>query len=64
MSKETTKRYQRSYSVVFKMKVVDEIENGCLSQGEAQRLYHISSISTIQGWIKKYGMNANSDTKD
>ncbi len=36
MSKETTKRYQRSYSVVFKMKVVDEIENGYLTQGETQ----------------------------
>ncbi|MDP8232388.1 MAG: helix-turn-helix domain-containing protein [Candidatus Zophobacter franzmannii] len=58
MSDEKEKRIQRNYSVVFKMKVVDEIENGYLTQGEAQRLYHISSISTIQGWIKKYGMNA------
>ena len=57
MSEKKEGRILKNYSVVFKMKVVDEIENGLLTLGEAQQLYRISSKSTIQGRIKKYGMN-------
>jgi len=45
-----------TYSEVFKMKVVDEIEQGYLTQAEASRLYNTSD-SNISRWITEYGMN-------
>jgi|SRR5690554_597253 len=52
----------RNYSVAFKMKLVDEIENGILTQTEACKLYSISG-STLWGWVKKYGINEQIDKK-
>jgi transposase-like protein len=45
-----------TYSEVFKMKIVDEIEQGYLTQAEASRLYNTSD-SNISRWIVEYGMN-------
>lgn len=44
------------------MKLVDEIENGILTQTEACKLYSISG-STLWGWVKKYGINEQIDKK-
>jgi transposase-like protein len=46
-----------SYSVCFKMRVVNEVENGFLTINEACKLYKIGGNGTIQQWIKKYGIN-------
>lgn len=59
--KNVRKNY-RSYSIAFKMKLVDEIENGILSQNEACKMYKISS-STLSGWVTKYGINEQIDKK-
>ena len=61
MNGDEEKRVLRSYSVVFKMKIVDEVENGYLTIREAQKLYKIPSTGTIRGWIKKYGMSQKID---
>lgn len=47
----------RNYSVAFKMKVVEEVENGLISVCGAQKLYRIAGNGTIGEWIKKYGIN-------
>lgn len=47
---------QLNYSEIFKMKVVDEIEQGYLTQAEASRLYNIAD-SNISRWVLNYGMN-------
>ena len=62
--KNGTKRTNsyKTYSVAFKMKIVDEIENGILTQSEACKLYKISD-STLNGWVKKYGVNERIDKK-
>ena len=62
--KNGTKRTNsyKTYSIAFKMKIVDEIENGILSQFEAGKLYKISD-STLNSWVKKYGVNERIDKK-
>ena len=45
------------YSLVFKQKVVSEIESGELSIEEAHRLYDIRGHETIRNWIRKFGKN-------
>lgn len=45
------------YSVAFKMKVVEEVENGLISAVEARKLYGIAGKSTIAEWVERYGMN-------
>ena len=47
----------RNYSVAFKMKVVEEVENGLISVCSAQKLYRIAGNNTIGEWVKKYGIN-------
>ena len=44
------------------MKLVDEIENGILTQTEAGKLHSISG-STLWGWVKKYRINKTIDEK-
>lgn len=46
-----------SYSVAFKMKVVEEVENGLISANEARKLYNIGGKDTISQWVERYGMN-------
>lgn len=50
-------KVSRNYSVAFKMKVVEEVENGLISIESARKLYRIPSSATIGEWVKKYGMN-------
>ena len=45
------------YSLSFQQKVVNEIESGELSIGDARRLYDIRGNETIQKWIRKLGKN-------
>jgi transposase len=45
------------YSVAFKMKVVEEVENGLISAHEARKLYNIGGKETIAQWVERYGMN-------
>ncbi len=45
----------RRYSLAFKQKVVSEIENGKLTIPEAQNVYDIRGMRTIQEWMEKLG---------
>lgn len=55
MAREERIRYQ--YSTAFKMKVVQEVEEGRLTFEGARQLYGIGGGSTIQGWAKSLGKN-------
>ena len=48
-------RTKRGYSESFKIHVVNELESGKLSPGEARRKYNILGHSTIIKWCRKYG---------
>jgi transposase-like protein len=50
-------RTLKRYSVSFKQKVVNEIEQEGLSISEARRRYNIGGVDTIQCWIRKFGKN-------
>ena len=50
-------KYINRYSVAFKMKVVEEVENGLLTAGEARKLYGIRGKATISEWVGRYGMS-------
>jgi len=54
--KNTRSSYNR-YSVAFKMKVVEEVENGILSAEAARKLYKIPGQTSISEWVEKYGIN-------
>ena len=45
------------YSEAFKRKVVEEIENGRLTQAEAKGKYGLKHATTIHRWIKQLGKN-------
>ena len=49
------KRTQKDYTMSFKLKVVQEIEQGSLSTHQACRNYGVQSRSTIVGWLRKFG---------
>lgn len=49
------KRTQRDYSMSFKLRLVDEIERGEISEVEAKKKYGIQSKSTIKNWVKNFG---------
>jgi len=57
---KSEKRHQNRYTIAFKMKLVEEIENGLISQCAASRLYGVPQ-TTIFDWIKRYGYNAQID---
>ena len=44
----------RQYGEAFKLKVVDEYENGGQSSHELARHYGISNV-TVMNWVRKYG---------
>ena len=51
-------RIVRRYSISFKRQVVADLENGRFdSIKSAQRHYGIGGMSTVQGWLRKYGRN-------
>ena len=45
------------YSEAFKRKVIEEIEQGRVTQAEAMRKYGIRGSVTIRYWIKRFGKN-------
>lgn len=45
------------YSAAFKQKVLQEIEEGRLTQAEARRKYGIKYYMTLRRWIKQTGKN-------
>jgi len=45
------------YSSAFKLKIVNEIESGKYTIGEARRIYDIKGDHTIQYWINQLGKN-------
>lgn len=49
------KRTQKDYTLAFKLQVVEEVENGQLSQDAAQRKYGIQGTATILSWLRKHG---------
>lgn len=49
------KKTQKDYSLSFKLSVVDEVEKGLLSYGEAQFKYGIQGRSTVLVWLRKHG---------
>lgn len=57
---KTEKREQGTYnrySVAFKMRVVEEVENGMISVEGARKLYSIPGKGTIYEWVQQYGIN-------
>jgi transposase len=50
-----SKRIQIRYSISFKQKVVNEIEQEGLSIAEANRRYGISGAETVSKWLKEFG---------
>ena len=49
------KKTQRDYSLSFKLSVVEQVEKGQLTPGEAQRRYGIQGHSTVLVWLRKHG---------
>lgn len=46
-------RFKNRYSYAYKMEVVEQIENGKLSQNQASKYYGVHR-KTISGWLEKY----------
>lgn len=53
--KEYVKRTQKDYSMSFKLRVVQEVEEGELSIKGSLRKYGIQSHGTVLNWLRKYG---------
>jgi len=53
--KELRKRTQKDYSLAFKLQVVAEVEEGYLTDRQAQRKSGIQGKSTVLGWLRKHG---------
>jgi len=49
------KRTPRSYTLAFKLAVVDEVETGGLSYIEAQDRHGILGKSTVLSWLRQHG---------
>ena len=49
------KRTQRDYTMAFKLAVVEQVEKGELSYGQAQIRYGIQGNSTVLTWLRKHG---------
>ncbi len=47
-------RWKNQYSYVYKKEILEQIENGKLSQSQASKLYGVHR-RTISRWISKYG---------
>ena len=52
------KRTQRDYTLAFKLAVVDQVESGEMSYGQAQDRYGIQGASTVLKWVRRYGRPA------
>lgn len=49
----TKKVTYQGYAYAFKVKIVDQVENGQLSANQAAKLYNVSA-SAIRKWVAKY----------
>lgn len=49
------KRTQKDYTLAFKLAVVDQVERGELTYGQAQERYGIQGASTVLVWLRKHG---------
>ncbi|MCE1189561.1 MAG: hypothetical protein LWX56_10525 [Ignavibacteria bacterium] len=49
------KSTQKEYSLVFKLQVDTEVEEGYLTYKQAQRKYGIQGRSTVLVWLRKHG---------
>jgi transposase-like protein len=49
------KRTQRDYTMGFKLQVVDSVEKGDMTYGQAQKIYGIQGNSTVLKWLRKHG---------
>lgn len=49
------KRTQRDYTMAFKLAVVEQVEKGELTWGQAQLRYGIQGNSTVLTWLRKHG---------
>ena len=49
------KRAQKDYTRTFILQVVQEVESGSISVGDARRKYGIQSHGTVLGWLRKFG---------
>jgi len=49
------KRTQRDYTMAFKLAVVEQVEKGELTCGQAQVRYGIQGSSTVLMWLRKHG---------
>lgn len=49
------KRTQRDYTMAFKLAVVEHVEKGELTWGQAQSRYGIQGNSTVLNWLRKHG---------
>lgn len=49
------KRTQKGYTLAFKLAVVDQVERGELTYGQAQQRYGIEGASTVLVWLRKHG---------
>jgi transposase-like protein len=52
---EWTKRTQNDYTLAFKLAVVEQVERGELTTGQAQRRYGIQGSSTVLTWMRRHG---------
>ena len=51
---KATERWKNQYSYAYKMEIIEQVENGHLSQNQASKRYGVSR-KTIASWLKKYG---------
>lgn len=49
------KSTQRDYTMAFKLTVVEQVEKGDLTCGQAQMRYGIQGNSTVLMWLRKHG---------
>ena len=49
------KRTQKDFPHSFKLQVVEEVEQGIITTGEAKRKYEIQSHATVLNWLRKFG---------
>ena len=49
------KRTQCDYTLGFKLQVVDAVEKGDMTCGQAQKIYGIQGHSTVLQWLRKHG---------
>lgn len=52
---EWIRKTQSDYTLAFKLTVVEQIERGELTPGQARQRYGIQGSSTVLYWLRKYG---------